>query len=389
MEHITKASLKQLLEVSDKLTEREQAVTIYVSTHKSATPSHITEDQIRLKNCVHRAVELLKMHSDTADYSKMLCAELARLIDDPAFWSQRTEGLLLCATPHTIKLFSLPMDTQEYVAVDNHLHLAPIMALAQADQDFYILLVAQHGPALYKGNMYNLEPTDIQLPKSIEAGLNLDETNLKSEQGRSAGGGPGATFNGRGGAKDPAEEDRARFMRMIDHIILTKANRALPLILAGTTSETAEYHAISKYPQILPQTITGNFNHESIQELYAKAEVVIYRTMARKHNHEVLDRYARVKGSNPTRVASSTQAAAEAAGDGRIDTLLVGMSRFTADNIHDGTEDVLEIAFPETDEVNHFVNNIALQAGNSSSQVLNIPQEDMPGGAPVLAILRY
>jgi hypothetical protein len=385
-EKVSHESIAQLLSAPIKGSK----VTIYVPTHKSAAPPHMSEDQIRFKNLMNKAIEQLQGKDD--ELIKTLQAKLEECLKDQHFWESQTEGLLLCAERDELYLFHLPLDCEEYVAVDAHYHLAPILGLLSDEQKFYVLIVAQHEPALYMGDMYGLYPTELKLPASVEEGLNIDEMTVKSEHARSAGApsfNPSA-FNGRGGAKNSAEEERMRFWRTIDHMLHEKTDRSLPLILAGIEAETVEYRHISKYPKIMHGTIPGSFNQAAHgeRELYEKAQVIIYTEIINKHHQEAVERFERVKGANPQKIAMDSEAAV-AAERGQIDTLLIGMSRFTTDTIRDNAEPVREIAFTRHDDMNHFVNNVALQAGATSSQIVNVLQEDMPGGAPLLAILRY
>jgi hypothetical protein len=389
MDYISRQALKQL-----RQEQQPPMVTIYIPTHKTASPPHMTEDQIRFKNLIHQAVEQLGKRPEAAagQLSKQLCAKLDGLLQDQTFWEHQTESLLLCAAPDMLVMYHLPIDSEEYVAVNDHFHLAPILGLLNDAQEFYVLAVAQHKPTLFKGDMYDVRPTDIALPKSLEAGLNIDEMNQKSEQGRSAVGSSlnvAGSFNGRGGAKDPSQDDRLRFFRMIDHLVLDRVDRSLPLILAGIEAETTAYRSISRYPHLLQETIQGNFTGGNPHDLFEKAMAIVRKEIIEEMHHEALDRYERVRGANPERVATDTETAEAAAEQGRIDTLIISNCRYTTDTVRDNTEPVLEIAFTDPDEVNHFVNNVALQADSTSSRILNIPRGQMPDGKPLLAILRY
>lgn len=384
MERLTEDGVKALL--AEKPTA--PVVTMYVPTHRSATPPHMTEDQIRFKNLIHKAVDIITNREDGRDVQKQLCDQLEALLDDKNFWEHQTEGMLVCARPGRTTMFHLPIDTEEYVAVDTHYHLAPVFGLLHDAQDYYVLAVAQHAPAFYKGDMYELHPTKLELPKTVEEGLRIDEMNQKSEQQRSAGGDTGG-FNGRGGAKNPAEEERQRFWRMLDQLILNKANTTHPLILAGVESEISEYREQSHYPHILQSAITGSFSGANPHDLFAATQEVVRTEIVQKDHEQVVEQFQRLAGQNEERVGRTIAAISDGAQDGRIDTLLIAMIRITTDTIRDDKRAVPVITFPEVEESSQALHDIANTVWSAGGQIVSIEQDAMPDRLAVAAIFRY
>src|SRR5690242_8261792 len=99
MKHIDSTTLQDLLAVNEK-----PAVTIYIPMTTTASPPHITENQIRLKNLIHKAAEQLQAEHDTSGLDRQLCDERDRLQDDMEFWEHQTPGLLVCAAPGNIQM---------------------------------------------------------------------------------------------------------------------------------------------------------------------------------------------------------------------------------------------------------------------------------------------
>jgi hypothetical protein len=131
--------------------QTDYAITIFMPVHTSASPPHITENQIRLKNLVHKAIGRLPEHGEGRQLAQELQVRLNSLHDDLSFWENQTPGLLICAAPGRLDMFHLPIDTEEYVAVDRQFHLAPVFGLLHDARDFYLLVLAQHNPRIYKG----------------------------------------------------------------------------------------------------------------------------------------------------------------------------------------------------------------------------------------------
>lgn len=385
MENLSRKAISALLE--PELVP--PVVTIYAPMHKAATPPHMNEDQIRLKNLMHTAIEALKSRPDGENLAKVLQRQLEELQESKTFWEQQTESLLICASGDTMRLFRLPIDSEEYVVVGDHPQLAPILGLVAEAVEFYVLVLAQHEPALLRGDMYGLHQADIALPVSLEIGLNLDETNQKSEQGRSAEGANagGGTFNGRGGARDPAPADQARFFRMVDKIICQKVDRTLPLVLAGVESETAEFKELSKYPKILRTTVAGSFGGGRPDELFAPAFAAVQAEIIQANQQAAVQEYEHIRGANPERVASKPAAIIGAAEQGRVDKLLIGMSRYTTDTVRDTNQPSARLTFPETAEL---INDAALMAWRQGGVIINLDQDHMPEqSVTMVARLRF
>ncbi len=315
---------------------------------------------------------------------------MGTLMADQNFWEHQSDGLLVCASAGQFRMFSLPIDTEEYVAVDDSYHVAPVLGILNDMQEFYVLSIAQHNPKLFKGNLYGLEDAGLELPGSVHAGLNIDENNQKSEQSQSAGGSSlnTAGFNGRGGARNPQEEDRMMFFRMIDKMIHDKTDTSLPLILAGIDAEVAEYRAISKHPQILEGSIAGSFRDAKPHDLFEPALAIIHQDVLQPHEEEAVAVFERLRGSNPLRVASNPEEIEAAAAAGRVDTLLMCMRRYTTDTVRDNKNAVMRITFPDK-KLRNTANLLAQTVAKMSGKVINLDDRLMPHGASMAAILRY
>lgn len=387
MEELNREAVTEL----SRTNPRAPAVTIYLPTHRAATSPHMTEDQIRFKNLMTKAIGIIKNRDDGRELEVYLTERLNELLEDRNFWEGQTEGLLLCARPGLFRMFRLPVDTEEYVAVADHFHLAPVFGVLQDMQEYYVLAIAQHAPALFKGDMYDLRPTDVALPETLKAGLNIDEVNAKTEQQASAVGSSMNTggYNGRGGARNPAEEDRLRFWRMIDQIVAGKLDGKLPLILAGIESETVEYTGISKYPKLLKGAIHGSFSGAKPHDLFQPAIDIVRQELLNPMHDDVIAEYKRAKGQAPELAARDFAAIADAAEKGRIDKLLLADIRYTTDTVRDNTEPVPVITFPP-EESAQAIHDIANQVWNASGRIVDIEAGHMPErGALMLATLRY
>ena len=386
MENISQDAIAQLVDGRPTA----PAVTIYAPMHRESSPPNMTEDQIRFKNLIREVSEILKNRDDGKAVERELCGKLEELLDDKTFWEHQTEGLLVCSRPGALHMYHLPIDTEEYVAVDTHFHLAPVFSLLQDRQDYYAFVLAQQDPAIYSGDAYGLYPAGVVLPRNLAAALNIDEPNQRNVQQRSAGGSALNTFgyNGRGGTKDYRDNDRTLYFRYLDDILCDKLDSTKPLVIAGVESEIAEFRDISRYPKILSGAVLGSFGGSGTHDLFAKVFDVIRKEIINPRHTAAIESYERLRGVHPERIADTFAAITDAADDGRIDTLLIGMLRYTRDTVRNDFEPVARISFPGP-EPSKVIHDTAYAVWNQGGSIINTEYEHMPETHPMLASLRY
>lgn len=390
-----KISQDKISELITHQTAPGTAVTMYIPIETADSPRHLSENQIRFKNLIHTATAELQNHGDQSGLGGELQALLDTHYDDAGFWKHQGKGLLICAAPGMVRMYCLPVDTEEYVSVDDSFHLGPVLALLSDARDYYVLALAQQHPKLFKGDMYGLIAVENLLPTSMREALGIDELNRQSENQGSASGSSMNTgwFNGRGGTRNPQDSDRLRFFHLIDKQLCDKLDRSLPLILAGIDAENAEFRGISKYPLILQGSISGNNTETRTDDLFKKADSIIMSELVLPGHQAVSEEYERTSGANPERVAHTSAGILEAAEQGRIDKLLASMSRYTTDTIQDRVESVVRITFPEASD-SKTLNNIATKVWQMSGKVVSLLPSEMPKGTtptgiPMVARLRY
>ncbi len=386
MQNVNREAVEELLAINNP----SPAVTIYLPMHTTASPPHMSENQIRFKNLIHKAVGQLDAHGMDKQLAEELESTLSDHYNDLNFWEHQAPGLLVCARPGVMKMLRMPVDTEEYVAVDDSFHLAPVLAMLHEMPTYYVLSISQHNPHLFKGDRYGLYPSGIELPASVQAALQIDEDNQKSENQGSATGPSTNTgwFNGRGGARNPEEADRHNFLRRIDNIVHNSADRSMPIILAGISAEIAEYRTVNKHPKILEGTIHGSFAHAKPEELFKHAWEIIEQEIIIPERTAAINEYNRIEGANPDRTARDRQAIIQAAEQGRVDKLLAMMGRYTSDTIRDTTKAVAKITFPEP-EVSKSINQLSIKVWQASGSIFNLTPSEMPHGANMVARLRY
>jgi hypothetical protein len=385
MEKLTRQAIADLVSQ-----HKGPLVTMYVPTIKSASPPHMSENQLRLKNTFTKAMQLLKKKKDSEKLITALKEKLDKALNDYRFWEEQGEGLLVCASSSGIHVFCLPMDTEEYVAVDDIYHLAPVLAFLHDAISFYVLAASQHKPTLFRGDMYGLSEVKTDLPYDLKHGLHLDEANPRGEQSHSASGSQTNTagYNGRGGGHDPRDDMRQQFFRLVDQIVCNTTDRTLPLILAGTDTETAEYRNLSKYPYILTHTISGSFGGAKAHDLCDKALRIIHQELVDARHNAAIQSFKQLQGTNPERTATDKITISAATERGQIGTLFVSLNRTTADTVQEDTRPVNQLTFPARN-ISKLINKIAVMVEKERGKIINIEAEALPSKPAMAAILRY
>jgi hypothetical protein len=257
-----------------------------------------------------------------------------------------------------------------------------------------VLTVRQHTPKLFKGDTYELRQSTLTLPESIEKALNIDELFEKNLQFKSAnsakgaGTGNGVMYHGHGGGKDQSEDERHRFYRLIDSMVGYDIDKTLPLILAGTESEIAEFRALSKHPNIARNHIELHNGEDNLKDIFERALEIIHEEIVQKVHMSAIERFERLRGQSPEKTTSYLEDLQKAAENGRVDTLLIGMSRETRDTVNDSFKPVPKLVFP-ADEDNRTVDYIARQVFHQRGAIFNLSQDEMPDHKLVLGINRY
>jgi hypothetical protein len=383
LKKLTKETLSALINQE----ARAPAVTIYLPTHRVSTPPHLHEDQVRFKNLMNKAINILEDQDTDESMVTFVRSKMDNLIGNQSFWENLTNGLLICMRPDSFDALLLPVDCDEYVSVDSHYHLAPVYGLVEDNLAYYVLSIAKHDPQLFVGDMYHLQDSGLELPESPEKALNIDELQQKQQHYHKDAGGFGTGQNAGRGTADTGAQTALNYFSLIDKMIHDHCDKALPLVLAGTEDSVSGFRQMSKYPHILETHVEGNYTKKKPEELFGEAWKVVSKELLQQRQQLVLD-YQRIAGENPARASTDPVEIVEAAEQGRIERLLIAMSRFTKDTVRDQLESVPKIVFPGGNK-NQIVDRAAQFTWGQSGKVYNLAQEDLPHNASLAAIFRY
>lgn len=238
-------------------------------------------NRIQLKNILHEyQTGLLKTSAKATDVNKIF-QPAKKLLDDNNFWAKYTHGLALFMSPKIFKYYYLPkMSKLNTIKVGKNFDLETLQSIINQNKSYYVLALSHNSTCLYEGDQYNISKIDLpDLPSNMELSLNIDEhqkcseTHTISNPGSKRG---SEAYHGQYNISQTDKEMLLRFFRKINkylHSFLQKNNK--PLIISGVSYLLPIYKKANTYKNLINETIPGNQEHSSLQDIKEKAWKII------------------------------------------------------------------------------------------------------------------
>jgi len=363
-------------------------ISLYMPTYRAGSDTQ--QNQIRFKNLIKRARDLLERGEHSEQQINRLLNQVSGLQNDFDFWQRQSDGLAMFISEAGVREFRQPVDFKEVVKVGERFYLKQLISVAGNDGLFYVLAVSQNQVRLLQGSRSSIDEVPLEdVPTSLQEALAFEETS-KQMQYRSSPSGGGRMGTGilRHG-HDPSDEDKDRLLRFFRQVdkglkeVLEQYN--LPLVLAAVEYLHPIYRAANTSANLTGKGIKGNPDNETARELHAKAWAIV-EPIFRAEQEDAIRAFNNLSGSD--RVAVEPERVIPAAFFGRVETLFVAIGerlwgRFdsTAGTIHiedeqlAGNEDLLDAA--------------AINALNTGGTVHVLPRDEMPVDGVIAAVLRY
>ena len=360
-------------------------VSLFLPTHGGIGAER---DRIHLKNLLAEAKTDLRLSGLREPQARQLLAPAADHLDDPVFWERTSRGLALFLGPAWSRSYRLPIELRSRAIVARRFQVRPLFPLLSDDGRFYVLALSQNVVRLLIGTRHDVHEVDLpRMPRGLRDALRYDDPekerlyHIAGRQGVAA-----PIFHGRGIGGEVDKERISRYLRLVEAglIDLLRDERA-PLVLAGPDYERAIFRAITRYPALVEDGISGSPDRVRAETLHARAWSLV-EPIFQQTRHEAAARYRQLEGTGKT-TADLTEIV-RAADSGRIDVLFVWVDeerwgtfdhatgRVTTSEVRGpGDEDLLELA-----AVGTFLNR---------GTVFAVPSHGTPDGAASAAILRF
>jgi Bacterial archaeo-eukaryotic release factor family 11 len=360
-------------QVDRLLLDRDPAsVSIYVATDPTTANQPA---RIELRNLSQAALGQLRDAGIANRRVAVIEEELGDLIDDEEFWRHQARSLAVFTTPESLSTFRLPNRLLSDFEVSDRFHLKPLLRAVTFPQAGFVLALAQ-GSARMIEVAADAPPSEIKLP-----GMPSDAAGAA---GRSslADRAPTRRIQGAEGLKIRLRQ----YARQIDQAMRPFLNGLdVPLILAATEPLDSIFRSVNSYPHLAATSIAGNPERTPDAELAASARGVLDALYSQqlRATHELFERR-----SADGRALLDVGDVARAATYGAVDTVLVDI-----DQVVPGTVDEQSgaVSFDAASAADRYgvLDEIARRAWLAGGTVLAVRGEDIPGGGPVAAILRY
>jgi hypothetical protein len=363
----TRADLEQLLAVRDPA-----CVSIYLPT---APEERGERDRIEFKNLSAEALEQLTAAALERGALEDLRDVLDDLAEDEEFWARQAHSLAVFATPSGVRTFQVANRLAPMAEVSDRFHVKPLLRSATFPQAAFVLALSQNAVRLIEVSP-DAPPAEIRVP-----GMPKDAASAVGKRSI-ADRSPDRRIQGSEGQKLRMRQYARRVEEALRPIL---SGLDLPLILAGTGPMTSIFRSVSTYPHLAPGEIAGNPDTRTDGELADESRRVLDELYA----HELTELRTLYEQRVPQGRASDDLAAiARAATFGAVDTAFVDIDE-TVPGLVDDTDGTL--ALDDSDDAVNYgvVDEIARRVLLARGRVLAVRREDVPGGGPAAAILRY
>ena len=351
----------------------DPSVSIYLPTTPQTQDTQA--DRIALKNLARDAMGQL----EAAGADKRRCAELAEhlddLVDDDEFWRFQARSLAILATPEHVRTFRVPNALAPMVEVSDRFHLKPLLRAATFPNVAYVLALSENVVRLVEVSP-DLPASTVTvdgMPKDAAGAVGKSSINDRSPSGR---------IQGSEGKKVRLRQ----FARKVDQALRgLLAGSEVPLVLATVGSLGPIYRSVNSYPHLAADQLEGNPELLSDADLAQRARAVLDQ-LYRNRIAALADLYATREAQG--RATTDVAHAARAATFGAVDTLLVDIDETIPGTVDDATGAVV---FADHAGAGSYgvVDEIARRVILAQGKVLGVRKDDIPGGKPLAAILRY
>ncbi|HRK22289.1 MAG TPA: hypothetical protein PLX06_10785 [Fimbriimonadaceae bacterium] len=375
LDRLTTSDLKRLYS-----TRQPVLLSLYLPLETSGRET--AQGPIRLKNLLTETeLKLAERGLSFHDIRRML-RPLQQSLEEPEFWKHPTPGLAIFVDPEETLAVRLPHPVNERVYVGPDYHVKPLLPLFSHDGLFYVLTLSENLVRIFEATRFSIREIDVEgVPRSLKEALRDDdpqsELQFRTGGASNFGSDKGAVFYGSGDevGKERHKEEMRRFFEQVDRALVDwLIESPAPLLLGGVDFLLPIYRQASHYRKLLESQIMGNFDRTPIEEIHAKAWAAVENHFLHELE-EAQERYGNHVGTGLT--ADQLPTMLEPAQEGRIDTLFVANAIVPPNGKH------------TVDPEEELLNRIAVATLERGGVVYALEPEEVPGGGPAAAILRF
>jgi len=346
------------------------AISLYVGT------SHADRDGAGLITArlqrLYRSAEALLARTYDLNTRERLLQPLRRALAALRL-TRAPGGVAIYHSENFTGLVRLPTPVEDLAVAADSFHLKPVFRTAQLRRSYYMLVLRKAHADLVR--------------VTADETKRVDRFSLELQGDRRADG----DSEVRGSSRDRLKIRRQRDIRSVMQILARQLDSYFqeerhPLLLAGGLRASQAFRAASTYPLILARTMTGHVEDIDTKSLVAMSTPIMEAYFC-EVDRVALGRYRRAEAAGLG--TTDLVAIAEAASQGRVQSLLISADRHVWGRFDGGTGEV-EILRDRMDATaDDLLDDIAELVLRKGGYVTVLPSHEMPRAEPIAAVMRW
>ena len=196
-------------------------------------------------------------------------------------------------------------------------------------------------------------------------------------------------FHGHGfaSADDPKDYIRQYFRQIDEGLGDILHGEKAPLVVAGVDYLLDLYREVNSYHRIMDRDVEGNPEHLSEEELHERAWPIVEEVLERERS-EALEEYQELAGKNSKLASNDVTETVLAAYQGRVDKLFVALDVqvWGAADLESGEVEQHKERLPGDEDLLDLASEYTVL---TDGVVYAVEAEEVPGGSPLAAVLRF
>ena len=344
------------------------------------------QNGLRYKNQLSAAEKLLRGRDVPID---PFMEPLRALAHESLFWANQSEGLVVFRSASTFLTYRLPVPFRGLLSLTDHFHIKPLLPFLRADQKFFILALSKKQVRLVECSLQHASIVEVpNMPNGSEfLGVDDPQNRLQFRSvGRRGDKKTTALFHAHGTAVDENKEDVLQYFHQVNKALEpVLKNEKAPLFLAGVEYLLPVYLETNTYPHVLDETIEGNPDGLSAEELKASVRSTMENLIQEQEQKAIADYRDRASHAPSS---SDLKEVVSAAFFGRVDTLLAASDE-EAWGVFDGKKNEVirsDVMKPGYCDLIDLASVHTIQNGGTA---ITLTRASIPGNGQVAALFRF
>lgn len=310
-------------------------ISIYMPTHRTSPENQ--QDPTRYRDLLKQVKADLETNYDEKVWQTTF-NQLAQLVDNRFdFWNYTKEGLAILASDEKIEVFKLRQTLPSFAQVGDNFNLLPLLAYYETRYPVLLVDISRDSVELYEADQFSYQAIEVE---DIEKDFYNIFDDMDSENNQTTVRGAGSVHSNQT-KEDNIEDDRDYYFNYLDSQLKTLSQESnLPVLLAGTRENIAEYRKIAKADIYVDVHIDQPISNES----QARVKELLDETLGQLHKKMISDSRKRLDTARGAhRIQSLTEDIYQSAQAGRIEELVIDASAVSNSDkrLHDIVANIL------------------------------------------------